>query len=248
VDRDLRAEYIGTLEKADRGDLSPVAQLSARLERGAILQALSIDVDSEVRAEQTLTAAVIENLAEKFSRRRTQKLESLRKVNELAAELRSLSRLTIHDVFTKLLVSVTNLRTPDIHFADGGPDHNNSRWYKFDVIKSGEQSGKFISFDENHYFEKGTFKLEGERLVFVVSMHDVGRELSGIMEVTAFAQLESYEDSDDRKYVSQDFSPCSLDPFVITWRTSLDDVVEKAFVRWLDAALAVAIKEYGDRI
>jgi hypothetical protein len=38
-----------------------------------------------------------------------------------------------------------------------------------------------------------------------------------------------------------------LDPFVITWRTSLDDV-EKAFVRWLDAALAVAIKEYGDRI
>ena len=41
IDRDIRLEYIDVLEKADFGDLRPLARLFARLERTAILQALS---------------------------------------------------------------------------------------------------------------------------------------------------------------------------------------------------------------
>jgi hypothetical protein len=67
------------------------------------------------------------------------------------------------------------------------------------------------------------------------------------MEATAFARLESYEHSDDRELVSEDFSPTSLEPFVITWKTRENEITN-AFERWLDAALAVAIKEFGDRL
>ena len=67
------------------------------------------------------------------------------------------------------------------------------------------------------------------------------------MEVTAFAQLESFEASDDRERVSEAFFPISMEPFVITWRTREADIA-KAFEHWLDAALAVAIKEFGDRL
>ena len=60
--------------------------------------------------------------------------------------------------------------------------------------------------------------------MFVTSFHHVGRELSGIMEATAFARLEAFEDSEDRQYVSMDFFLCSLEPFVLltkrTRRTS----------------------------
>ena len=59
IDRDLRSEYIDCLEKADFGDLGALASLFARLERNAILQALSIDVDSEISAARSLTSAVI---------------------------------------------------------------------------------------------------------------------------------------------------------------------------------------------
>ena len=89
--------------------------------------------------------------------------------------------------------------------------------------------------------------MERERLVFVVSFHHVGRDLTGIMEATAFARLESFEDSDDRDYAKQDFFVCSLEPFVLTYRTTEQEVSD-AFARWLDAALAVAIKEYGDKL
>ena len=136
---------------------------------------------------------------------------------------------------------------PEIRITDGGPDHGNAHWYKFEVIKSANETGKFANFNESHYFVKSSIRAERERLVFVTSFHHVGRDLSGIMEVTAFSQLESFEDSEDRESVSQDFFLCSLEPFVFTYKTEHQDIAE-SFARWLDAALAVAIKEYGDRL
>jgi hypothetical protein len=67
------------------------------------------------------------------------------------------------------------------------------------------------------------------------------------MEATAFSKLESYEGSEDRESVSERFSLCSVEPFVFTHRTKVNEIVD-AFSRWLDAALAVAVKEYGDRL
>ena len=136
---------------------------------------------------------------------------------------------------------------PDIHVTEGGPDRNNAHWYKFEVVKSGEVSGKYVNFHEAHYFVKASIRVDRERLVFVTSFHHVGRELSGIMEITAFAHLESFEDSDDRDSVSDDFTSCSVEPFVVTWKTAEADIVA-SFDRWLDTALAVAVKTFGDRL
>lgn len=247
IDRDLRSEYLNCLEKADAGSLDQLADLFARLERNAILQALSVDVDSESRHQASLTEAVIESLAAKFDRRRKQKHEEFRGVNDLAKQIRAITREQVEHAFNALKKPMKYLGDPDIHINEGGSDFDNSHWYKHDVIASGEASGKYINFNEDHIFLKSSIRVSRERLVFVVSIHHVGRDLTGIMEITAFARLESFEDSDDRKSVSADFSPCSLDPFVITWKTAINDV-ESVYRKWLDAALAVAIKDYGDRL
>lgn len=67
------------------------------------------------------------------------------------------------------------------------------------------------------------------------------------MEATVFAQLESFEDSDDRKSVSQEFFLCSPEPFAFTHLTKEQDIAS-AFAQWLDTAIAVAFKEYGTRL
>lgn len=247
VDRDLRVEYIQSLEAADFGDLSPIAGLFARLERSAILQALSVDADAEVSHQKTLTAAVIETLADKFGKRRQAKVAELRSVNEVARSLRAIARSSLADALSRLAEAVSEIAEPDVHITEGGTDRGNAHWYKFEVVKSANESGKFANFIEDHYFLKATIRAERERLVFVTSFHHVGRDLSGIMEATAFAQLESFEDSDDRESVTQDFFLCSLEPFVFTYKTS-EEEIHGAFSRWLDSALAVAIKEYGDRL
>ncbi len=247
IDRDLRVEYLQALQDADFGDLGGLAALFARLERTAILQALSIDTDREIARERSLTSAVIESLAAKFSKRREEKHAELRMVNQLALSLRARVRRNVERALNSLREPVSFVATPDIHVTEGGPDRNNAHWFKFEVIKSGEVSGKYVNFSEAHYFIKASIRVDRERLVFVTSFHHAGRELSGIMEVTAFARLESFEDSDDRDSVSDEFTPCSMDPFVITWKTAEADIAA-SFDRWLDTALAVAVKTFGDRL
>jgi hypothetical protein len=67
------------------------------------------------------------------------------------------------------------------------------------------------------------------------------------MEATAFSKLESFEESEDRESVSEKFSLCSVEPFVFTHRSKISEI-EVAFSRWLDAAVAIAFKEYGDQL
>jgi hypothetical protein len=247
LDRDLRVEYIAALEFADVGDLSPLASLFARLERAAILQALSVDPASEISRQEKVTSAVIRSLADKFAKRRQSKLAELRRVNGVAQALREQARNVLQAAFDELEAPVSEVAEPKIFFTDGGPDHENAHWYTSEVRQTANAAAKFANFAEDHYFVKAAIRVGNERLVFVTSFHHIGRELSGIMEATAFSQLESYEDSEDRESVSQAFSVCSLEPFVFTDNTNAQEIAD-SFARWLDSALAVALKEYGDRL
>lgn len=248
IDRDLRVEYIAALELADRSDLSALTSMFARLERTAILQALSVDADAEASHQRTLTSAVIESLAAKFNKRREQKSAELRKVNDVAASLRTLAHRVIYESLNELREPVSEMaEEPQVFVSDGGPDHGNAHWYRFEVGASARAAGKFANVTEAHYFVKASFRAARERLVFVTSFHHVGRELSGVMEATAFRQLESFEDAEDRESVSQNFSPCSVEPFVFTYKTKEEDIRD-AFSRWLDQAIAISLKEFGDRL
>ena len=129
----------------------------------------------------------------------------------------------------------------------GGTDQGNGYWYRFEVVQSARAADKFANFDENHYFVKTTLKMPHERLVFLLSFHHVGRELSGIMEATAFAQLESLDNSEDGAKVSERFVPCSMDPFAFSKATKIEEV-GKIFQRWLDSSLAIALREFSDRL
>src|ERR1035438_1771973 len=107
VDRDLRVEYIGALEAADMGSLAELASIFARLERTAILQALSVDADADIARQQSLTSAVIGSLADKFSRRREHKLAELRHVNVVAIALRERAETSVAASLNELTKTVT---------------------------------------------------------------------------------------------------------------------------------------------
>jgi len=247
VDRDLRTEYIKALELADQTKLSGLAEIFARLEQNAILQALSVDADSEISYQKSLTSAVIGSLADKFGKRRIQRVVELRQVNSVAIELRARAHTLLEQAFAEIKPTLNEVGEPTIYVRDGGSDWKNSHWYKFEVVQSAKEAGKFANFAEDHYFVRGLIRVNTERLTFVVSFHHVGRDLTGIMEATAFSKLESYEDSEDRESVSERFSLCSVEPFVFTHSTKVNEIAD-AFGKWLDAGLAVAVKEYGDRL
>lgn len=247
LDRDLRVEYLTSLESADFGDLSHLASLFARLERTAILQALSVDAAADIASHRNLTSAIVDSLAEKFAKRKVRQLAELRTVNDIARGLREYGRDGLEKSFHEIEKTVSEVGPTDSFVHEGGTDQNNAHWYKFEVVSTAKEAGKFANFAENHYFIKASIKTGRERLVFVVSFHHVGRDLTGIMEATAFSKLESFENSEDRESVEERFFVCSLEPFVFTHATRLEHIKD-AFERWLDQALAVAVKEFGDRL
>lgn len=247
VDRDLRVEYIDSLERADGGELADLAKIFARLERAAILQALSVDADADISHQRSLTSAVLQSLKQKFGKRREAKDAELRQVNGVALALRTHAKRLLENTSHDLKDAMSQMAETEVRVLEGGSDRDTAHWYKYEVVKSANDTGKYANFSENHYFARATVRSGREQLVFVTSLHHVGRELSGVMEATAFARLASFEESDERKLISQDFSLCSPEPFVFTYQTEADGISEP-FSRWLDTALAVALKEFGDRL
>ena len=241
LERDSREEYIAALESADARNLKPLASLFARLERSAILQALSVDVDTRVSGQERLASTVIAGIADKFERRRLDRDAELRKVNSIARELRSMARPALGTSFHQLEEAIS---ADEVRFLEGGPDHENSHWYRYEVGVSAKNAGTFANLAEDHYFVKASIRAGYERFVFVISFHHVGRQLSGIMEATAFAKFESSDESEDRR---PEFFVCSREPFVFNCKTNVAGI-EIFFAHWLDSALAVAIEEYGDRL
>lgn len=247
IDRDLRVGYIDALESADLDDLTPLTTMFARLERDAILQAISVDADRADQQQPTLTSAVISSLADKFARRREQKPAELKRVNDVARTLRGYAQAALRTSFDHIRTTVVDVGWTDSIVQPGGSDYGNSSWYESNVINAAREAGKFANFSEGHYFIKGSIRAAEKRLVFVVSFHHIGRELSGIMEATAISKVDSYLFSEDRDFADERFSLSSTEPFVFTHQTEATQVKD-AFERWLDRALAVAVKEYGDRL
>ena len=102
VDRDLRVEYIDSLECADDGDLEDLARIFGRLERAAILQALSVDADADISRQRSLTSAVLQSLRYKFGKRREEKDAELRRVNGVALALRGQAKRALESTSREL--------------------------------------------------------------------------------------------------------------------------------------------------
>ena len=164
-----------------------------------------------------------------------------RRVEQFARALRHRAHEQIRRDFDRLAATAPT----EAFVADGGTDHQTGHWYRFDVIRAAREAGSYANFAEDHYFVKASIRVDGERLVFVVSFHHAGQELTGMMEAIAFAHLESYAEAEDRELPTRQFAPCSVDPFVFTYRTEEEDIAA-LFRQWLDAAMAAALKQFAD--
>jgi hypothetical protein len=247
VDRDKRVQYIESLERADQGNLSELTQFLANLERSAIMQALSVETAATTKTSQSVSLSVIDALKQKLVGRQELRSAEYRQVNGVAQSLRNFAKSQTEMQFDNLKDAFKGHDNAQVKVESGGTDFHNSHWYKYEVVQTAKEAGKFANLSENHYFLKSTIKLTNDRLVFVISFHHVGHELSGVMEVTAFAKLESSGDPGEQSIVGQKFLVCSVEPFVLTNKSNASDI-RNAFLQWLDLCIAVAFKEFGDRL
>lgn len=249
ITRDQRAQYIESSERADLGDLKPLVRLFAEIEKKTILEALSIAPDTKPSA--TIVEEVAEAIALKLKRRREEVTQQLRRVNDVAANLQKAVEQHLqslaHNVRQKL--NSTGALGIGLQILPGGPDQMSKgkpteHWYHFQVITTAQETNQRVNFEEHHYFVRARLSAEGVPwLTFVVSFHHVGQELSGVMEVTAFAEI-SYPISDEELSKTNQIQ-CMDRPFTMTYKDNADSLRTR-LLDWASEAFAIAVKQWGD--
>ena len=252
ISRDDRERYIETLELADSGDLNHFIDLIVQLEKRIILQALG---EPEPVGQVRVVDQVVDHIVEQIRQRNQNRANRLRSVNDVAEYLRDEIGNQLH-----MRGQVTSRRLSEAGMPvqssvdSGGPENRREHWYSREINQTAHNAKHWAASNEARYFvrlllvpslETNTESALQPVLRFVVSLHHVGRELSGVMAATAFARVESphsapYEDEEDLLSPIIRFEDCTINPFTFTWESDGAAIIP-SFVRWTEENLSVAL-------
>jgi hypothetical protein len=250
VHRTHRVRYIEALEAADGGDLGPLIDLFAEIEADTILKALSFS--SEERAASVVDD-VVDRLTNKVGARVRDRESALRTVSSVARELRERGRDHLLSLANGVATRISSAGMPvRAYWGHGGPDVGNDQFWRFQVIGIAHELQHWVNFEEDHHWFRVALEGTPVRLQVVVSLHHVGRELSGVVRAVAFAELredrpaDAGEDGQDGtvERITKNTTPAV---FSFTWQDEADEVMPR-FATWLDEAFAVALRYWEDTI
>jgi hypothetical protein len=252
ITRDHRPRYIDALEQADLGNLKPLTRLFADIEKKTILEAISLPSDSEPEPSTAMLEDVADAIGSKLRKRKEETRQKLRRVNFVAEKLQD----TLQDYMRSLAKNVVSRLNDSagleagIQVISGGPgqtynDQPTEHWYHFQVVKTAQETYHRVNFNESHYFVRT--RISGSDfpwLTFVISFHHIGEELSGVMEITAFAEI-LYPRTEENPSVTDEVK-CMDKPFTITYGDE-DTAVRNGFLDWANECFTIAVKAWGDQ-
>ena len=252
ISRDDRERYIETLELADGGDLNPFIDLIVQLEKRTILQALG---EPEPVTPIRVVDQVVDHIVEQIRQRNQNRANQLRSVNKVAEYLRDEvgNHLHLHGQDTSRRLTDAGMPMQS-SVNDGGPENRREHWYSREITRTAQNAKHWAASNESRYFIRLLLVPSAEAndeaalqpvFRFVVSLHHVGRELSGVMAATAFARVESphsapYEDEEELLSPIIHFEDCTINPFTFTWESNGKAIVP-GFLRWAEESLSVGL-------
>jgi hypothetical protein len=135
----------------------------------------------------------------------------------------------------------------------GGPEEGNEYNNNNEILQTAKNAGHWFNRQEARYFIRVTLRVTGSSapvMVFVVSLHGVGRGLTGIMAATSFLKYShpaDQDDDDDDRADGTEFMVCNPDPFLFTVSDTARDL-RPAFERWLTQGFSAALRRWGESV
>ncbi len=259
ITRDDRPAYIAALEEADAGDLSLVVRLLVRLERKTLLKALSVE-HGHVPHVDTIDE-VIGFYSDKFRMKQREREAELRSVQDVALRLRECAEIVLDDETERIAGQLGERMgwVVEPQLLLGGPEEGNEYYYRREVVETGKDAGHWINFQEPRYFVRATLRktesvdVASQRsptMVFVVSIHNIGYGLTGVMAATSFVRFaypnqpaseDAHASADEG--TERDSKICSDEPFLLTVADKADVAkLESRFETWVTNGLSVALR------
>ena len=208
----------------------------------AIKQALSITQGEEIQ-KSTKVKDLATGILQRTKRKREREQEEFRAIDGVLETLSEYAVALLEaqvGEFKQSLVAGGIEVSSDVD--SGGSYDDRAHYYRWQIVESAQQAGQWANLEEESRWVRVLVEDSTTRLRVVLSFHHIGRQLSGVAEVTAIADLEAMSPGSAERRSSVQ---CMVKPFSITWRDDPKKERER-FEVWLEECLLIALREWSD--
>ncbi|OIQ65106.1 Fic/DOC family protein [mine drainage metagenome] len=238
-----RKEYIGALETADAGNLSPLVSFFARRQRDSVLKALGLEqqVQQSKYADQIINSA-LEVLKSKFAKEK----QRVSVVFDHADKLFAIIDSKFKSLATTLDGQLRLLTPPQLkqkYQARTNAADNSSpqrHYFQKQIVETANHFDYFANFDRYRSWVRLTLTT-GQEFDYVITIHGYGPGDSGILAASAFTYLKVPREDGGTETVN--VHPAATDLFQFNYAESYDST-QKRFAEWLESSLAIALAEW----
>ena len=235
-----RAHYIDALEKADSGNLKPLVDYFASLQKFEFVRALSIAED--VRKSRRVKDA-IKSVRQLLQRRRDALVAEWETAKSIAGELRVQAERRLKDVASELQHEMCDVLEHGNYFTDGAEDHGErSHFYRYQIVQTARKLSYFAGTHTYRSWARLVLR-NANQTELLIAFHGIGHEFQGILACSAtwFQRVETEEGEREIGPVT----PVTDGVFQINYKESLEDV-QARFSEWLESAIVRSLKLWQD--
>ena len=249
ISRDDRTRYLDALEAADAGDISLFVDLLVQIEKRTILEALG---EPEPIEDSRLVAQVVDHIVDQIMRQNLRRETQMRSVGDVARALQERAADHLVGEANQIVQRLNEAGMSIVRSIDSGGPEDREHWYQAQVVETARLAKHWVNLKESRFFVKLALNPEAQsrspRLVFVISLHHIGQQLTGIMAGTAFAEIEYYVEGEQlrsEEFTGPRFRNCAIDPFTFTWNDDVEAITAR-FNRWTEECLSVALRYWSE--
>ena len=240
INRDMRADYITALEKADVGNLQPLVQLFAKTQKDAFVRALGIagDVQKDYETRHQIIAAA----AERFRERNELKLLERQQVFRLSERLEQKTWTNLQEVALEITVGLKQFNPNYFAHAKQSNTEDNY-YYRLQIEEAARQFGYFA--DTRSYRAWVRLKIKEDRQTEIIfSFHSLGVEFLGVMAASAFLQ---FKDATEDGYVDEALHTLCTDIFQFSYNDPETLIMER-YEAWMNEVILTGLDQWRRQI
>lgn len=241
VTRDDNVEYIGGLEAADQGDLLPLVQLFARLQRTQFRKATAI-------SENLLTAKadvkqILGGLFAAARRHEERRTITLRRVFEHAQILQDDLTNRLEEIAPDLRSALQRV-TLNANVTITKSEEATSHYFRSQIIENAKQHLDYYA-DTSEYRSWVCLTLIWQRRAkLVFSFHGIGKPFSGSLVCAPFLE---FRDADEDGQTRSSLVPVADEAFVFFYNDAREQVLDR-FEPWRERVIGVALGELSQNL
>ena len=237
VDRNSRDDYLSALNKANDGNLVPLGKLFAKL----AIRSTTRELEEPAHRPTPRTArATARAFAQSIERKRFEEAKQkeravLVRASQLHARAQEWLGKTGEDLKQVFAEEGTKIAT----WTDSAsPDDSRSKWWRHQITRTAKQADHFADLS-NAWWAMLKVNVDGFQLRFVVSIHHVGSNRTGVMAMTSFGDIRI--PGEEAVTHEEAFVPTARDAFTFTHDENVEDRSQELY-EWMDQSLTIALR------